>query len=282
MVKHMQSKAQQIRSANNVFQRIEVLKRNRTKRHQYQEFFVEGVEALKLALAQAWSFRCICFSSARELSSWARNFIEAADPSEIYAVAPELMGELSDKENPSELVAVLRQRKQSLETCPMVSCPLFLLLDRPMNPGNLGSTIRSAAAFGATALFVCGHACDPFDSVTIRSSVGTVFALPVVQLASPLEIEDWIAGQRRIHPDFQIIGTSHNGTLGLTQVDLSRPTLLLLGNEGSGLSAHFLKLSQVLTRIPLSGVTTSLNLSSAASIFLYEAWRQRTQPPANT
>lgn len=278
----MQSKAQEIRSANNVFQRIEVLKRNRTKRHQYQEFFVEGVEALKLALSHGWEFRCLCFSATRNLSSWAEGFIEAANPSELYALAPELIEELSDKENPSELVAVVRQRKQTLQTLPSVTCPLYLLLDRPMNPGNLGSTIRSAAAFGATGIIICGHSCDPFDSVTIRSSVGTLFALPLVQIASPSELDTWIAGQRQIHPDFQIVGTSHNGTCAINQVAFRKPTLLLLGNEGSGLSSHFIGISQVLTRIPLSGVTTSLNLSSAASIFLYEAWRQRLQPVATS
>ena len=265
-------------TANNQFQRIEVLKRNRHKRHQYQEFFVEGVEPLNAALAHGWKFRCLCTQAGVTLSSWAENFIASANAEEHFSLAPELMQALSDKETVSELVAVISHRANyDLNSLPRSECPFYLLLDRPMNPGNLGSTIRSAAAFKADGIILCGHSSDPYDSACIRASVGTLFALPPVQIESPQVLTSWIQSIRTGLPTFQIVGTSQFGTQAIHKVDFSRPTLLLLGNETSGLSKHFLELSDVLATIPLPGVTGSLNLSSAATVFLYEAQMQRSR-----
>ena len=271
----MSHRIKELSSANNIFQRIEVLKRNRHKRHQYQEFYVEGVESLNLALEYGWSFRCLCFSKDRKLSKWAETFIEKSAVDECYALTAELMEVLSDKEDPSELVAVVKNKKMSLAEVPVTPVPLFLLLDRPMNPGNLGSTLRSAAAFSADAVIICGHSCDPFEPLAIRSSIGTIFTVPIVQVASPAQLTPWIQQQKARCPDFQVIGSSHNGNHSIERINFRLPTLLLLGNETTGLSQHFISICEKLTRIETSGVTSSLNISAAATVFLYEVSRQR-------
>src|SRR4051812_31881170 len=93
-----------IRSADNHFQHVEVIKRNREKRHRYGKFFVEGVSAINLALKYGWKFDTIIFSSATSLSSWAVQVMQDAKAETYLDLTPELLEQLSDKEETSEIL----------------------------------------------------------------------------------------------------------------------------------------------------------------------------------
>src|SRR5438067_1437241 len=96
-----------VRTEDNVFQHLEVLKRNRQKRHRSGEFFVEGVRSINQARERRWTVKMVAFAADRPLSSWARDLL-AAEPSALHLeLSPHLMDALSDKEEPSELIAIL-------------------------------------------------------------------------------------------------------------------------------------------------------------------------------
>jgi 23S rRNA (uridine2479-2'-O)-methyltransferase len=175
------------------------------------------------------------------------------------------MAELSEKEDPSELLAVLELPPDDLERIPE-DAGLVVALDRPASPGNLGSIVRTADAFGADAVVVTGHAADPYDPHAIRASTGSVFALPVVRAGGPEDVDARLPGIR-------VVGSSAAGETPVADADLGRPLVLALGNETRGLSHAWRERCDQLIRIPTGGSADSLNVAAAAAILLYEAAR---------
>jgi TrmH family RNA methyltransferase len=262
---------------DNLFQHLEVLKRNRTKRHRFGEFFVEGVKALDQARANGWQIRTLAHAAGRRLSSWANEMLAASGAALHVELAPTLMDKLSDKEEASELVAVVAIPADRLDRITLGEQALVAVFDRPTSPGNLGSIVRSCDALGAAGLIITGHGADLYDPQTVRASVGSLFALPTIRLPSHQEVARWIAEQAVRGRRLQVVGGSDAAALAADQVDLTLPTVLVVGNETRGLSSGYRELCDVLVRIPMYGTADSLNVACAASILLYEAGRQRRQ-----
>ena len=258
------------------FQRFETLKRNREKRTQQRLMFLEGVHPIEQAVAHGWTFAAMAYAGGKRLSGWAQDMLTRAQPEAVYEMAPELHAELSDRENPCELIALLRQREDGLERMTRAASekknPLFVLFDRPQSPGNLGTLVRSADAFGASGVLTTGHAADFYDPQCLRATIGTLFARPFAALGSMQEALDW-AGSLPVR--LHLVGTSAHGSCLLEEVDLTGPTLLLIGNETFGLSKGWKEHCDVLAQIPIQGSASSLNAGCAASICLYEIDRQR-------
>lgn len=265
----------EILKATDEFQRIETLRRNRHKRYQSRRFFVEGVRNIEQALSHGWQFESLVYSRDRNLSAWALDVISRAKAAVCYRLTQELMDQLSEKDEPSELVAEVRMPADSLERIVLGQRPLITLCDRPANKGNLGSIVRSCDAFGSQGVVVTGHAVDPYDPATIRASMGSFFSVPVVFVPSHETVLAWVEGLRRRWPDLQVVGSSARASVELSACDFTRPTLLLIGNEARGLTQVYKAASNILITIPMVGSASSLNAASAASVMLYEADRQR-------
>jgi tRNA G18 (ribose-2'-O)-methylase SpoU len=255
---------------DNAFQHAEVLKRNRTRRHQSGECFVEGVRPIQRLVESGWPVRSIWSDRGRPLSQWAEEIVRTAGAERHYRVPGELMEKLSDREDPSELVLVAATRRPRLAELAPPDGFLALVLDRPSSPGNLGTVVRSADAFGADAVVISGHAADPFDPRAIRASTGSVFGVPLVAIDGPSELAAWLAGRG---PGVTVLGTDSRGELPIRSADLRSSTVVVLGNEGAGLSYRFRELCTGVVRIPVRN--DSLNMAVAASIVLYEAAGQR-------
>jgi tRNA G18 (ribose-2'-O)-methylase SpoU len=243
------------------FQELEALLVNRNKRHRAGEFVIQGVRPISVALAQGWPVSQVLVTQG-PLSSWASD-IAAKHP--VVEVAPELMAELGGQDTAPEVLLVGRIPADDLAR---VDGDLVVVLDRPSSPGNLGTAIRSADAFGADGVIVTGHAADPFDPQAVRATTGSLFAVPVVRVGGVDAVAEWAAGR-------QLVGLDESGTAVLHEVDLRGPTALVVGNEKSGLSEAWRSACTVLARIPMGGTASSLNAASATTVALYEAARQR-------
>jgi TrmH family RNA methyltransferase len=251
-----------------------VLRRNRHKRTRYGELFVEGVQPINTALAHGWSFSALYYSPARPLSDWATSVLERAGAPTHYQLTPELMQRLSEKEETSEIIAILTAPPDDLSRITVGPDGLVVLFDRPVSPGNLGSLIRSCDALGAAGLILSGHGADLYDPETIRASRGSLFALPCVRVGGPEQVRSWLDVVRR-EKLVSVLGTDERGTLDLWEADLRSPTLIALGNETWGLSAAYREMCEAMVRIPMTGAASSLNVAATGSIVLYEALRQR-------
>jgi 23S rRNA (uridine2479-2'-O)-methyltransferase len=261
-----------VTTRNASFQQWQALLTNRTKRYRAGEFLVQGVRPLTLAVEHGWEIRALIYPDRRSLSAWARSVLESVDAQPV-AMAAELVDELAGKEG-SELIGVVGIPVVDLAD---VRPDLVVVFDRPSTPGNIGTVVRSADAFGASAVVVAGHAADPFDPKAVRASTGSLFALPVVRAGSADEVLDRVASWRAAGQPVELVATDEHGSVDVADYDLTGPRVLLIGNETTGLSAHWREAADVTVRIPITGAASSLNAAAAATVVLYEAVRQRHQ-----
>jgi TrmH family RNA methyltransferase len=265
----------EIYSENNDFQHADVLKRNREKRQKNREFFIEGVKPIELALQSGWHITGLLYPKDKPVSDWAKNILATSEADKHYAMPSSLMEKLSDKEEPSELIALAKMREDDFDRIPIQQNFLVVVFDRPASPGNLGTIIRTCASLGVHGLIITGHAADLYDTKTIRASVGALFTIPVIRKESHKEVLAWTTAVKQKHPDLQIVGTSAKATTSLAYAHFNKPTIVLIGNETWGLSAAYKESCDILVTIPMQGNTSSLNVASATSIVLYEIQRQR-------
>ena len=182
---------------------------------------------------------------------------------------------LSDTVTPSGLVSVCRVP---------VSDPAAILATRPgllavavdlSEPGNAGTLIRTAYAMGAAAVIFAGHSVDPYNGKCLRSSAGSIFAIPVL-------IEPDTTGllARLRSGGLQILATTVDGELSLQQarVTLDRPTAWLFGPESHGLAPDVAALADHRVAIEMAGAAESLNVAAAAAICLYQSASARRGP----
>ncbi|ROR96523.1 TrmH family RNA methyltransferase [Salana multivorans] len=267
---------------NAQFQQWEALLRNRTKRLRAGELVVQGVRPITLALEHGWRVRAVLYDDERPLSRWAEDLLERARGLRV-AMAPDLLRQLSDKdEDVPELIAVVAMPEDDLARIPVGPSFLGAVFDRPTQPGNVGTMVRSLDAFGGSGLVVTGHGADPYDPKTVRASTGSLFAVPVVRAPSHREVLAWVTRLRAAGHPITVVGTDEHGTATIDDVDLTGPTLLVIGNETAGLSSGWREACDVMARIPIGGAASSLNAASAATVTLYEAARQRSRTSTTT
>jgi TrmH family RNA methyltransferase len=270
-------KTQKIYSKSNEYQKLEVLKTNRNKRHRYNEFLVEGVRNINEAIRNGWIFNSLIYSFEKDLSSWAVDVIRKTKTQINYELTNPLISDLSDKSDTSELMAVIQMRGNGTELLKLSDNPVLALFDRPSNKGNLGTIIRSCDALGVEGLVITGHAVDLYDPETISASMGSFFKLPVIRLESNEKELNWIAELREKYTDLQVVGTSAHADKTIFECDFMSPVLLLIGNETDGLSYKYKEISDFMTNIPMhsNSSASSFNVACAASIVFYEIARQR-------
>ena len=261
---------------NNIFQKFEVLKTNRNKRYRYHEFFVEGVRSLNEAVRNNWKIKSFVYDK-NNLSDWAKDMINKVNTDMNYCLTPELIKELSGKEDTSELMAVIEMREDELEQVTLSEKPFIVLFDRPSNRGNLGTMIRSCDALGVDMLIITGHAVDLYDTDVVVSAMGSFFKLPVIRISDNKALFEYIDKLKKRYTDFTTIGTTAHNEDPVYSINLTSPLMLMMGNETMGLNKTLKEYCDLLCTIPMSenSYATSFNVSCAASILMYEITRQR-------
>lgn len=267
-----------VTTRNATFQRWETLLHNRTKRNRAGEMIVQGVRPINLALQSDLEIRSVLVTRGSRRSTWAADAAVAAERAGArrFDVSTELMAELGEKEEAApELLLVVGIPADDPARLPPRRDGLYVALDRPASPGNIGSVVRSVDAFGGHGVFVTGHAADPYDPKALRASTGSALVVPTLRLPSAAAVRDWQASARVDGVDVQVVGTDERATVDVWDVDLTRATLIVTGNEHTGMSTAWREACDVLTRIPIGGHASSLNAANATSVLLYEAARQR-------
>jgi len=263
-------------SRNAQFQVWEALLSSRNKRQRLGEFLIHGVRPISLAVEYGWPLRQLLYPAGERLSSWAERLMREADVPAI-PLDPVLLSELSERDDADalELIAVGALLPDDLGRLSAGKDLLGVVFDRPTSPGNIGSLIRSADAFGASGLIVTGHAADVYDPKTVRASTGSLFHLPVVRVPSPTDLLDWVTAKRERGLPVKLVGLDERGATLVTDCDLTGPVLTVIGNETVGMSTRWREACDEIVRIPIGGAASSLNAASAGALVLYEAARQR-------
>ena len=181
---------------------------------------------------------------------------------------------MSYRDRPDGLLAIAKQMPLSLDRFLLRSNqkgpPFFVVAQGIEKPGNLGSILRSCDAAGVDALFVCDPCTDVYNPNVVRSSVGTLFTVPIVQTKSKKAI-DWFKENK-----IPIFATTPSATLCYTKTDLTGPVAIAMGTEQLGLSSEWMAIATTHVNIPMYGVADSLNVAAATTLLLYEVLRQRS------
>jgi RNA methyltransferase, TrmH family len=201
----------------------------------------------------------------------------------IVSLNPAVFSSAVDTESPQGIAALVEPPRFSLaETLGGTdspaqparrAAPLVIITAALQDPGNFGTLIRSAEAFGATGVVALPGTVDVWNNKALRASAGSAFRIPVVQEKAPLAFAT-LAG-RGIPILAAVAAAGHPDAIPCSRYDLAQPAAILIGNEGAGLSTDFIDRCTASIAIPMPGPVESLNAAVAASILLYEAARQR-------
>lgn len=189
--------------------------------------------------------------------------------SAMVEVSEPVLEKISYGNRADGLVAVARRPVKRLADLHLEVRPLVCVAERIEKPGNLGAILRSADAAGIDAVVAADPVTDVYGPNVIRASLGTVFTRPLVE-ATAAETLDWLR-QRGL----SIVAATPDGDTSFWQLDMTKPTALVLGAEAAGLSPIWRQADIVQTSIPMRGRADSLNASVTAAVFFYEAMRQR-------
>jgi TrmH family RNA methyltransferase len=244
---------------------------------------IEGLQLLRMAMEQrsvpAWSQKirpCELFYCRDRLrGKMADELIDAyvAAGAEALAVSGEVIDALSSRDASQGAAATLDlgvaawalAEIDKLATAAETP-KLMLILDRPRNPGNVGTLIRTADAVGASAIVAVEPCVDLFDPGVVRSSMGSLFSVPVVRTDDPSELGRWIGriGYRFIGADGKARRTAWDAGV------FDAPIALALGNEADGLSDGIRRELEGYVRLPMQGRAESLNVAVTGGILMYE------------
>lgn len=177
---------------------------------------------------------------------------------------------VSDTKTPQGILCIVEQKKYHIEDLLNIANPHFMVLDNLQDPGNLGTIVRTAEGAGVDAVFLSKESVDIYNPKTIRSTMGSIYRMPVIYVDDLLELLN-IFKQRGI----KSYAAHLDGKNSYDKENYQSGTAILIGNEGNGLRDEVADSADVWVQIPMQGKVESLNAAIAASILMFEVYRQR-------
>ena len=232
-------------------------------------FLVEGIHHVGEVVAAGWEIESILYAPELLTSTFARDLITRLS-AKSQPVSTPVMESVAGKDNPQGILAIVRQKQTRIDELGLSDAPGAQMirwaaaLVSPQDPGNVGTILRTLDAVGADALFLLDGGVELYHPTVIRSSMGTIFWKPVIQTS----FEEFVTWARE--KKYQLIGTSAHGDVDYQTLVPQTPWILVLGNEQKGLSTAQTNACDVAVSLPMKGRVSSLNLSVAAGVLLYQ------------
>ncbi|MGA1475290.1 MAG: TrmH family RNA methyltransferase [Prochlorothrix sp.] len=242
-------------------------------RQAQHQFLLEGTHLVTEAIALGHPLSVACATPDwcdRHGDLW-HSLEQRADRCEL--LSPDLLAYASTIVNPSGVLAAAPLGHRSTPQLPLQRA---IALETLQDPGNLGTLIRTAAATGVEGVWLSRDSVDLYHPRVLRASVGQWFRLP---MATVPDLVTQLHGAKAA--GMQIVATTLQATQTHWDLDWRVPTVVVLGNEGAGLSAEVLAVADRQVRIPLAAGVESLNVALAGAVLLYEALRQESRESGN-
>jgi RNA methyltransferase, TrmH family len=235
---------------------------------------IEGVRIIEEAVRSGLRFQAVFFSESGRKHA-PRLLPQISVQTEALLLPDQVFSSAVSTETPQGVAALVKLKPVKLDDLldPAGGVPLIVAVAGIQDPGNLGTIIRSAEAFGARGVLLGEKTVHPTNPKALRASAGSAFREALV----PVKLAEAIAVMKQ-HGLRVVASSSHKG-MPLNEVDLTGPLAVLVGNEGAGLPPEVLAQADDLATIPHSPRVESLNAGMAAAIFLYEIARQRNKKP---
>jgi TrmH family RNA methyltransferase len=230
---------------------------------------IESIRIVEEAIRSGLKFKAVVFSASAQLL--ANRFLpQLGAHVETLVVPDEVFAGAVATENPQGVAALVKLQETSLEAMIEAPSPLLLLIVAGVqDPGNLGTILRSAEAFGAAGAVLTPGTVSPFNAKAVRASAGSLFRVNLAR-----EEVDAFLPKLRNH-GMRLVATSSHKGIPLNEARMEGSLALFVGNEGAGLPQQLLGKMDETVVVPHSPRVESLNAAVAASIVLYEISRQR-------
>ncbi len=262
---------------NGIFKLIRSLKvrKNRTRE---ALFVVEGPKQVTEAFSGIYPVRSVVFRddfhesfSKGELEDL-NDYINIPDEVEIIRMDSRLFKELSDTETNQGILAVMgREDLSAGDYIDLIGDGSnILVLDRVQDPGNVGTLIRTAEGAGFEGIITLKGTGDPYGPKAVRAAGGAILRMPLIALDTPVKLRDIAKTMGK-----RITITNVNEGIPYYEADLSKNLMLVMGNEGKGVSKEIEKFSEIILNIPTEGDLESLNVATAGAILMMDSLRQK-------
>lgn len=187
----------------------------------------------------------------------------------VFELSKDIFSKISFGERREGIIAVCPQPQWTLNDFKLSQDPLVVVVEGIEKPGNLGAVLRTCDGAGVDGLLVCDAALDIYNPNAVRSSIGTIFSVPVISNSSG-EILSFLKKN-----NLKICIASPQAKTIYTNVNFNIPLAVVVGSEQKGLSDFWKNRADVQAKIPMRGKADSLNVSATTAIFIYEVIRQR-------
>jgi len=248
--------------------------RKRSHRDKSGLMIIEGYREIKRALASNIQIEELYFAEECFQQNSINDFVDKCEDAEIklFQCSKAIFEKISYRDSPDGLLALAPQISNSMDIMDnLKENPLIVVAEAIEKPGNLGTILRSADGAGVDAVIVCDRCTDINNPNVVRASTGTIFSIPVIETSTEKTIK-WLQENK-----FTIVATTPHTDVLYTDIDMTGPTAIVVGTEKDGLSDKWLNQNNAEVKIPMLGIADSLNVSTATTILLYEALRQRTK-----
>jgi len=250
-----------IKSSQNKFLKQLNKLKNKKEREKTGLFVVEGERAVKEITENVDILYCVISENYSDFNINCKN---------IYMVNNDLFKKISDTVSPQGILAVCRQLKYNIDDILKKENSFFVILENVMDPGNLGTIIRTADAAGADAVFLSKGCAELYNNKVIRSTMGSIFHIPVIEDVNILQLI------RDLKNNSVLTVSAHlKGKIYPYDLNLSKSCAIVIGNEANGLTDEVSNITDIAVKIPMLGKAESINASIACSILMYEVVRQR-------
>lgn len=243
------------------------IKRLNEKKYRIQEnkFLIEGFRFVGEALNSNFKVPII-FLSEKIIGKWNdfKTEIKIDENTKVYLVTDQILRHISSTDNPQGIVAVVDNRKVNV----INKKGFYILVDKVQDPGNMGTIIRTAHAAGALGVILTKGTVDVYNEKTLRSTMGSIFHIPIIQ------DENFEKLNLLKQNGFKLIVSSLDADKNFYDLNLKDRIVLVLGNEGNGVSSEILDLADIKVKIPMPGNAESLNVSIAGAVMMFEIVRQ--------
>jgi RNA methyltransferase, TrmH family len=236
--------------------------RQKKARVESKTFLVEGITHVGEVLQAGWQVDLILYAPDLLTSQFAKDLLKQIRNIKLQPVSVEVMESLADKENPQGILAVVKQKEFTFDNVNSIKNAVALVA--PQDPGNVGTILRTIDAVNAEALFILEGGVEIYHPTVIRASMGTVFWKPIIQ-TSFADFAIWAKNK-----NIQLIGTSAKADMDYQTLIPQAPWALVLGNEQKGLTKEQISACDVTVSISMQGRVSSLNLSVAAGVLLFQ------------
>ena len=224
---------------------------------------IEGDHLLEEAMLSGMVLKTVFVSERRDVPHMIPRGVE------VLRLTEEVFESVVETQSPQGVAALIVPPVHRLDDVLKSAAPLILVAAGLQDPGNLGTLVRSTEAFGAAGILTTPGTVSAWNQKALRASVGSVFRIPVVGVTSD-DVSDL-----KTHGIRLIAAVGGTGATPAQDVDFSKACALLIGNEGAGLGAEWMRMADERVTIPCPGPVESLNAAVAGSLLLYEASRQR-------